>query len=214
MLEFLTSSDNLIFSCALGVLGAIFFLEVVSFILVGAHLSDMFHGIFGADTDVDIDVDADMDVPGIAEFLHIGKLPLSIVLCLFLGCFSLVGFTISFLTPSLGFPLWWISAPLAVLGGAMGVNLGGKGLAPLYKEVSTVVSSDSFVGREATITMVASNGQDAQAKLVDMYGQTHYIQIEVEGDTKDLKEDEVVIVVRKGAHAQQFFVSKRPELLG
>lgn len=211
MIEFLTSSENLLYSSALAVLGAIFFLEVVSFIITGSHISDMVHGLFEVDTDVDVDADVDV-AGGMAEFLHIGKLPLSIVLCLFLGCFSLTGLTLGFLLPSLGFPLWLVSAPLATLAGAFGVNLGGKGLAPLYKDTTTVVSSDSFIGREATITMVSSTG-DAQAKLKDAYGQTHFFQVEME-EQGQLKEDDVVIVVRKGAHAQQFLVSKRPELLG
>ena len=197
MWELITADTSLPFTVSLIVVVIFAVLEGVTS-LVGAGLSEMVDALLpdmSADLhmDVDADVDADMHadggghVPLVSQFLgwlRVGEVPVMMLLVIFLTVFGLSGLSIqavmrdltgSYLSAGVAsIPALAISLPsLHFLGGALAVVL--------PKDETEAVSTDSFVGREATITLgTARHGSPAEAKLQDEFGQTHYFLVEPE----------------------------------
>ena len=89
----------------------------------------------------------------------------------------------------------------AVIVAVPSVRVIGTGLAKLIpKDETTAVSTDSFVGRVATITLgTARKGEPAQAKLTDRHGQTHYVMVEPDSeDTVFEAGDSVLLIEQAG----------------
>jgi len=224
MWEFLTASQNAPFSAALAVMLLVTLLEVGGMIL-GATLSDMIDSILpdldmdadvdldvdlGADINADIDADLDTDFSGgstptnlihLLGWLSIGKVPVMILVMVFLTVFGLTGLllqnfvygTVGIFMPSL------IASIPAFVAGLFGMRYGGKGLAHVIpKDETSAVSENSFVGLIATIVLgTASNGNPAQAKLSDSFDQTHYIMIEPDNVGEAFPQGSKILVVRK-----------------
>jgi hypothetical protein len=75
------------------------------------------------------------------------------------------------------------------------------------KETTEVVSTDSFIGKKATILdPVAKKDFPARAKVKDVYGETHYIRVEPFDKADIFIEGDEVIVIEKSNLI--FFVEK------
>jgi hypothetical protein len=71
----------------------------------------------------------------------------------------------------------------------------------VFREDSTAVSHDSLVGLPATITLGATlRGTPSQAKLVDKFGQTHYVLVEPLRETDRFEAGETILLVQRDGH--------------
>jgi len=117
-------------------------------------------------------------------WLHVGRVPMLVLLVLFLAGFAITGFAIN-LVAHHSFGLWvppLIASPLAFFAALPIVRILGAGLARLIPADQTfAVSFDSLIGRVATIvTGTARAGYPAQAKVVNEHGQSIYVMVEPE----------------------------------
>lgn len=170
--------------------------------------------------DADFDLDADGDglpdagmFDGLLTLLGIGRVPLTIWLALFLFLFAGIGLSVQELATSLtGSPLdSWLAA---VIAGAAALPVTGVFARPLGrilpKDHTTAVSTESLIGRRATITDgVARTGSPARARVKDVHGQTHYVMVEPHEASSEIHAgDEVLLVRREGG---QFFATALAE---
>lgn len=225
MLEFALEAANRPFAAAIGLMLAIAVLEGV-LALIGAGIFSFLDSLV---PDMDADVDIDMDAPqtdiagsgpdygdtGIRQitanpsnlpsrilgWLYIGKVPLLILLVMFLLVFGLAGYIMqAIINGMFGMLLHgsiaWI--PPLVLTIPL-VRLFGKGFAKIIpKDQSTAVDSSTFVGRVATITLgTARKGMPAQAKLTDQHGLSHYVMVEPDNDVDEFDSGTSVLLIQK-----------------
>lgn len=156
------------------------------------------------DMDADLDMDADIDGAGegLLALLGFGKLPLMLLLALFLMVFGLVGlFGQQFYTSLFNGALLngWIAAPLA---GLVSLPLTGILARPLGaimpKDETSAVHIDSLVGRRGHIEIgTAKRGSPARAQIKDMHGHLHHVMVEPDNDGQILAEGEEILLVRK-----------------
>lgn len=188
MIDFILATENLIFTAALVVMIGIAFLEGVA-TLLGFAIS----GIL--DTLVP---ELDVDSPGL-DWLHIGRVPLLVLLVIFLTAFGLIGWFIQALM-DMTVGMTYLTAIPAFLMSAWFVHLTGGLIGKIMPEDETeAVSCETFIGREAVITIGnASPGQPAQARLRDKFGMTHYIMVEPDLDVMFAQGSKVLVVERMG----------------
>ena len=199
MFDFWLMDENLVFTGALLLMLALGILQAMGL------------GDFGADLDMDLDLDADIDGDigvdgagdGILALLGFGKLPLLMLLVLFLTIFGMVGLAgqqfIESLTGSLLSP--WLAVPIAAIAALPLTGLFARPLARIMpKDETTAVGIASLVGRFATIqTGRAQTGSPARAKVTDIHGHNHYIMVEPDNDGQILNEgEEVLLTAREG----------------
>ncbi len=210
MIDFLLLPQNQVFTFALGLMVAIVTLEFVS-LLIGLGLSDVLDQVMpdiDVDVDADIDADLDTDLSGaggsfaqILSWMNVGRVPVLMLLLIFLSSFGLCGlFAQRLMISSTGFalPAVFLSVP-AFIAAIFSVRVGGKAVARVMpKEETSAVSEKTFIGRTATIVLgTAAKGDAAQAKLEDAFKQTHYILVEPDNATETLPEGADVLIVRQ-----------------
>ncbi len=209
-MDFVTASQNAPFLTALCVMFGLAILEGVGN-LFGAGVSELIDSVFpdpDFDFDVDVDVDADIDgptTPGIIMqglgWLHFGKVPAMVLLVLFLASFGLSGLVLQAVVSSAtGFylPTFLAAAPALFLG-VSSVRVGGRWIAEFIpKDETSAVSSDTFVGRVATIVLgTARASQPSQARLHDEHGRSHYVMVEPDLAGDELPSGTQVLLVRR-----------------
>lgn len=170
--------------------------------------------------DADFDLDADGDglpdagmFDGLLTLLGIGRVPLTIWLALFLFLFAGIGLSVQELATSLTGSLLdsWLAA---VIAGVAALPVTGVFARPLGrilpKDHTTAVSTESLIGRRATITDgVARTGSPARARVKDVHGQTHYVMVEPHEASSEIHAgDEVLLVRREGG---QFYATALAE---
>ncbi|HEX8572775.1 MAG TPA: YqiJ family protein [Allosphingosinicella sp.] len=175
MLEFIAAPANLPFSVALLLMLMIGAVEALGLGASAVHL------------------DADMDVDGgdLLAWLGVGRVPLLMLIVVFLALFGLAGLAIQQFAGPLDL---WIATPAAVAAALPLTGLGARGLARIMpQDETTAVSLDSLVGKRGTITIgTARRGSPAQARVKDDHGQVHYVMIEPYDDDHSLGEGETV----------------------
>lgn len=142
----------------------------------------------------------DFDHPSLLGWLNVGRLPLLMVIVVFLFAFGVTGLVLQqLITGVFRHPApAWIAGPLAaavalpftrVLGGLLARILPG--------DETTAVSRETLVGRVAVIvTGEAKVGSPAQARVRDAHGQTHYVMVEPDDDGEAFAQGTSVIIVR------------------
>lgn len=184
MLEIIAAPANLPFAVALLVMLLIGAVEAVGLGASAVHL------------DVHADVDGGGDLLG---WLGIGRVPLLMLLVVFLALFGLIGLAIQQFAGPL--PLW-IAVPAATVAALPLTGLGARGLARIIPgDETTAVSLDSLVGRRGTITIgTARRGSPAQARVADIHGQVHHVMVEPYDDDHSIVEGETVRLDRREGH--------------
>lgn len=189
MLEFIVAPENLPFSVALLVMLLIGLVEALGLGMSAAHL------------DIDADVHAEGDLLG---WLGVGRVPLLMLLVIFLALFGLVGLAIQQTAAAwAGAPLSpWLAAPAALAASLPLTGIGARGLARIMPQDETsAVSLDSLIGKRGTITIgTARRGSPAQARVRDAYGQPHYVMVEPHEEGHPITEGETVLLVRREGH--------------
>jgi hypothetical protein len=151
-------------------------------------------------------------------WLHLGKVPLLVLVVLFLALFALIGFALDLVAAGVFGamipPL--IAAPVAAVAGVPQVRGGGGGIAHLIPSDQTyAVSLDTLVGRVAVIVSgTARLGYPAQGKVTSEHGQVHYVMVEPDvAEVTFAQNDAVLLVKRLSATRFQAIRNPRPDLL-
>ena len=213
MLEFMLQPANLPFSIALTIMLFIAAVEGVG-TLLGFALSGLLDNLL---PDLDIDADApDLNDHGafgeLLTWLRLKEVPVIAVLIAFLTSFSVTGFILQqVLFSFLGFMLpALIAAAITLFLCLPGVRIFAGILGKIMpKDETEAVGKDSFIGRKATITLgIASEGEPAEGRLKDKFGQTHYVMIEPDISGEAFRKGDGVLLVRhEGA---TFFAIRKP----
>lgn len=222
MIEFLSASENLPFAVSLAVMLGIAILEGVA-TLLGAGLSSVFDTLVP-----DLHLDFDTEMPGGVEspgptplskllgWLRVGEVPVLILLVLFLTAFGLIGIGVqSVANASLGtfIPSYIAAIPALILALPIVRMSAGIIAVVMPKDETEVVSSNSFIGRIAVITLgQAKQGCPAEAKLVDQFGQTHYIMLVPDVDGEVLEQGKELLIVSKEGPIFKAIQNPNPKL--
>lgn len=205
----LLSAYNAPFLCALAFIISLGVLEILS-LLIGASAFGHLDSSLGSHFDL---ASGDNLLVQALSWLHIGKLPLLVMLVLLLGSFAIIGISGQYLMISLlQKPLpAGLMALIAFVLSLPTLHFIGRWLAPyLPKNESFAVSEDSFVGSMALVTQSAEQpGMSAECKIVDTYGQSHYLLIEPENPDVIFTRGERVLIIAKITSAR-FLASKNP----
>jgi len=201
-MEFLFSDGNYPFAVALVLMLIIAVLEGV-LVVIGLGLSQFIDGLL---PDVDLSVDGEVPNMGLSRFLawlRIGQVPVLIILVMLLMFFGLSGVVLqSLFMSAFGFMMPAIVAVVPALAVALPLTRLLTGLLGkvLLKDETEAVSSASFIGQVATITLgEARQGSPAEARFRDQFGTTHYLMVEPDGDAIYRAGDSVLLVQQKGA---------------
>lgn len=183
MLGFLLAGDNLPFVAALALM-----------LLIGvAELVGLGGGLV---PDAEGDADASL-----LQWLNLGRLPLLLLLVVFLCSFGLTGLVLQRLVAAvMGHPApWFLAAPVALACALPATRTISRWLARLLPtEETSAVDRDTLVGRIAVIvTGEASPGSPAQARTRDAHGQPHYVMVEPDTADETFAQGENVILVRR-----------------
>ena len=202
MLAELTAGANLPFSIALLLLLALALLEGVG-LLLGAGLSHAL-GHWLPDSVVDHDPAGLGDHGMLGQllgWLHIGKVPLLVLLVVFLTAFGLGGLLLQAAAVGLsGRHLPTLAASLLMLAPSLyAVRCSGAALGRVMPADETeAVSSQSFIGRVAVITLgQAGFNSPAQARLHDRYGQSHYVMVAPDAEGERFETGSEVLLVKQ-----------------
>lgn len=204
MSEFLLATENLPFTIALTVMLGIACLEGVT-ILMGFALSGILDALLpDLDFDFEVDLYSELESPSpffrILGWLRIGKVPMLMLLIVFLTGFGLIGLALQLLIDSsLGFlvPSWLISIPALLLALPVVRVFGGALNRFMPNDETEAVSVDSLVGRVATITLgTATWKSPAEARVQDIHGLTHYVMVEPDVEGENFIAPSAVLLVR------------------
>ncbi|HEU0153937.1 MAG TPA: YqiJ family protein [Arenimonas sp.] len=205
MLDFITAGANLPFTLALAMMLVLATLELLG-LLFGLSASGFLDGWFDFDHG-EVDGSELVTVSLVDKFmgwLHFGKVPVLILLAVFLVSFGMAGYVLQgTLWAFTGWLLpWWIAAPAVLPVTLPCIRVFGGVLARvLPKDETQSVSQSGLVGRMATIVLgTASQGSPAQAKVRDQHGQTHYVMLEPDEDGARFQAgDSVLLISHQGA---------------
>ena len=186
MFEFLGASQNVLFSAAIVLMLLIGVVQLIGF------------GHF----DVDAHADLDGDLLG---WLGVGRLPLLMLLVVFLASFGILGLIGQQLSHDwLGAlqPLW-ISAPAAAVAALPVTGITARLLARvLPSDYTTAIPIEDLLGRAATVVVGrAVPGSPARARVQDHFGQAHYVMVEPDNAGQSFEEGETVLLVRREGDA-------------
>ncbi len=224
MFDFLLEGAFAPFTMSLALLFGLLALELVA-LAVGASLLagegevdlDVMDasGLDVADFDLDIDADIDLgdfeladieaDAPvgataGPLAWLGIGKVPVMIWLVVLLAGFGLSGIGLQLaLRGGVGFdlPAWIAAIPAGVFGLWFARGFGGVFARLLPKTETEAMSERMLARRRGVITQgTASRGRPAEVRVMDRFGNTHYLRAEPLQDKDALDQGTEVLVLR------------------
>lgn len=190
MWEFLLSGDNVPFVAAL-----------VLMLLIGAAEAMGLGGGLVLGEGVDgLDGDVNVETPSLLSWLNVGRLPLLMLIVVFLftfGAVGLIGQRVVAAIISQPAP-WFLAAPLAFAAALPVARLFGRGVARIMpRDETSAVSRDSLLGRVAVIvTGEARHASAAQARVRDQHGQAHYIMVEPDNAADTFQQGASVLLVR------------------
>lgn len=153
---------------------------------------------------VGANADATVAGPGlfgrILGWLCFGRVPALIILVIFLTGFGISGYALQSVVHSLSG--WFlpaiIASGLAIVGALPFTRVSALGLSRIMpKDESDAISRSTFVGKKAVIVQGhAQASLPAQARLRDLAGQSHYVQVVPDVDGEVLKQGTEIIIVR------------------
>jgi hypothetical protein len=150
-------------------------------------------------------------------WLHVGKVPLLVLLILFLAGFTVSGYVIQSVAHGLAgslLPAWLACIP-AFLAGISTVNGVGGLLARIVPgDETSAVSEQTLIGRAGVIVKGhARDGVAAEAKVRDANGRAHYVMVEPDIADQTLDEGTAIVLVRKAGARFKCIRNPHPELL-
>ena len=197
------------FAVALGLVVALAVIEAVG-LFIGISASHFGHGDFAVETDG--------LVGNALGWLHFGKVPLLVILIIFLSGFALSGFIIQFAMRGLvgAFMPQLVAVLLAFVIALFGVRVLGGALSKVIpREETSAVPDASLVGRVGVIVIGAARaGRPAETRVVDEHGAPHYVMVEPDEPDQVLSAGTRVLLVRHvNGRRFQAIHNPKPELL-
>jgi len=201
MYAFFMADANAYFAIALSIVIVIGVMEVLGQ-LVGLSVGELLDNSINIDSDVSIDGAASPG--GMTQFvgwLGLRKLPFLVWLILFLTAFALAGYGINYIAFSVtsGLLPAVLTVPVALISAIITSHkLGGVLSKWIPKEQTSAISTDTFAGRLAQITLgTARKGMPAEAVFKDEFEQKHYVMVEPMDDEEFSQGDNVVLVAKE-----------------
>lgn len=155
----------------------------------------------GGGLDATTPADADGIISRFLAWLYVGRVPVLMMLVVFLGVFALVGLVgQAALRGLIGWPLpALVAVPLVAFASLPFVRTSGAVLARwLPRDETTAVDPATFVGRTAEVTGgTARSDLPAQARVVDAFGTQHYVLVEPDVASEQLATGTRVLLVRQ-----------------
>lgn len=183
MIEFLVQPQTAPFTAALMLMVLLGLVEAI--------------GLGGSAVDIDT-----AEIGGGLDWLNIGRLPLLMLLVVFLTAFGLAGLFLQ--TAAIAFAgamlPWFAAVPAAVLAAAPATRWLGAGLARILpRDETTAVDIDSLVGRRARIVIgTARRGHPARARVRDAHGHFHHVMVEPTDDASLTETATLLLTARHG----------------
>ena len=151
-------------------------------------------------------------------WLHLGKVPLLVVLSLLLTTFAMAGFVINGVAHSIlgEYPPVFASVPLAFLGALPAVRASAAAISRLVpRDETSAEPLANLVGKiGVVINGTARANYPAQARVKNDHGQTLYVHVEPDGENQQLVAGESVLLVKQISGARFLAIANpRPDLL-
>jgi hypothetical protein len=201
MSAFLLAPQNFPFDVALAIMGLLTLLEFLAIVFAG-HTSHVLDGLFPELHLGDVDgseIAAASFLDRFLGWLHFGKVPVLMLLALFLLGFGFSGLALQgVLRNFTGFMLpGWLASLLVLPVTLPFVRGGGAVLAKVMpRDETQSVSAQSFIGQVANIVLgTARQGHAVQARLRDKHGQTHYVMVEPDDEDDSFEAGDAVLIV-------------------
>lgn len=154
---------------------------------------------------------------GVLGWLHVGKVPLLVLLILFLSGFALAGYVLQASVQSISgllLPAWMASIPATLAGISTVKAIGGLLAKVIPKDESSAVSEQTLIGRSGVVIQgVARDGMAAQAKVRDSYGRSHYVMVEPDLSDEIFAEGSDILLVKKVGSRFKCINNPHPTLL-
>ena len=196
MLSFLLDDANFWFSCALGIVIALFILE-----MVGMFFGISLLGLVDDQAALDADADTSSGFTEFGSWLALDRLPLLVWLVLLLTTFGIAGLALNFLSLTLlnTYFARWLITLLAVVAGLFFTARFGTVIARLLpKQESSATTADELVGTVGHITVgVARQNSPAEGKFIDAHGQPHYLLVEPLEPDEQFSQGEKILLIQK-----------------
>lgn len=188
MWELFTHASNLFFSVSLCLMLLLGIFECLLLVLGASSqgfLDQFIPDDIGNSKSLGIDLDTDQSLfVQFLDWLYLGRIPVLIWLIIFLTVYALFGFAMQALYFSFTqqYLAIWIAAPASLFLCMPLVRIVAATIAKILpKDETTAIHSDELIGRTALIILgEARPNYPAQAKVLDQFGQTHYILVEPE----------------------------------
>jgi membrane protein implicated in regulation of membrane protease activity len=156
-------------------------------------------------------------VDGPLGWLHLGKVPMLVLMILFLTGFALSGYLIQGVALALSghlLPAWVASLPAAFAGLSVTSALGSLLARVIPRDETSAVSEQSLIGRAGVVVRgIARAGLAAEAKVRDMHGRAHYVMVEPDLPEQTFEEGASVLLVKKTGVSFRCIANPHPELL-
>ena len=208
-MSLLTASQNLPFGVALALIIAIALLEGLGLMLSTSPsnlLDDVMPEVGGAG-----------GLDRVLGWLHLGKVPVLVLLLLFLAGYAMFGYGLQMVMKGLtgSYLPAWLAGVLAVPSGLATVRGLGAIVAHIVpRDETSIVSEQSLVGRAGVVTGgQARRGYAAQARVRDAHGRTHYLMLEPDIDDEIFEPGAQVLIVRKVGPFYRGIANPHPDLL-
>ena len=196
MLSFLLDDANFWFSCALGIVIALFILE-----MAGMFFGVSLLGLVDDQAALDADTDTSSGFTEFGSWLALDRVPLLVWLVLLLTTFGSAGLTFNFLSLTLldTYFARWLITLLAVIAGLFFTARFGTFIARLLpKQESSATTADELVGTVGHITVgVARQNSPAEGKFIDAHGQPHYLLVEPLEPDEQFSQGEKILLIQK-----------------
>ena len=204
MWEIFTHSSNLFFSVSLCLMLLLGIVECL--LLIIGSTSQGFLDQFIPDQLLEthppnVELNADHGVfVQFLDWLYLGRVPVLVWLIIFLTTYALFGFIVQAIFYNFTqtyFPLWIIAPACFILCMPI-VRICAAIIAKIIpQDETTAIHSDELIGRTAQVILgEAKQHYPAQAKVIDQFGQTHYILVEPESDETFQQGQNVILTQR------------------
>ncbi len=210
-MTWLLAPHNTVFAAAFAVLICFAVLEGIS-LLLGLGLSDFLSDLLGLPDGSDAAADsAGEPETGMASpllaWLEIGKVPVLVSLCAFLGAFSIIGMTLQGILSWTGpGPLvTWAAALIAFFAALPVLKLTNRLLARILPQDETSsFSPDLLIGRVGVVTIgTASTERAAEVKVTGPDGRSHYVMTFASGES--VPQGQEIILERRDGPTGHFY---------
>lgn len=206
-----TAPETLPFGVALGVLMGIAVIEGLG-AFVAASPSAWIEDLLPDDG-----IDGDGSIAGPLGWLHVGHVPILVLLILFLLGFALGGYFLQISARALlgaYAPAWLATIPAVFVGLFTVRGLGALIARVVPKDETSAISNQSLIGRAGIITgATAKTGLAGQLRLRDAHGHVHYLMVEPDVDGEEFPEGTAVLIVKKVGAVYRGILNPHPDLL-